>query len=74
VNVLGSEWPAVGDEACAGRVAIWKLHEFRPNQAPVVNVVAAVLIVVSIVPIWLAQRLSGDSVRVSQARVKADRR
>ena len=34
---------------------------FRPNQAPVVNVVAAVLIVVSIIPIWLAQRLSGDT-------------
>jgi putative spermidine/putrescine transport system permease protein len=34
---------------------------FRPNQAPVVNVVAAVLIVVSVVPIWFAQRLSeGD--------------
>ena len=34
---------------------------FRPNQAPVVNVVAAALIVVSIVPVWLAQRLSGDT-------------
>ncbi len=34
---------------------------FRPNQAPVVNVVAAVLIVASIVPIWLAQRLGGDA-------------
>ena len=33
---------------------------------------AVVLIVVSIVPIWLAQRLSGDSVAVSEARVKAD--
>jgi putative spermidine/putrescine transport system permease protein len=33
---------------------------FRPNQAPVVNVVAAVLIVASILPIWLAQRLSGS--------------
>jgi len=33
---------------------------FRPNQAPVVNVVAAVLIVGSIVPIWVSQRLSGD--------------
>jgi putative spermidine/putrescine transport system permease protein len=32
---------------------------FRPNQAPVVNVVAAVLIVASIVPIVMAQRLSG---------------
>ena len=33
---------------------------FRPNQAPVVNVVAAVLVVVSIVPIYFAQRLSGS--------------
>jgi putative spermidine/putrescine transport system permease protein len=31
---------------------------FRPNQAPVINVVAAVLIVASIIPIYLAQRLS----------------
>lgn len=30
---------------------------FRPNQAPEVNVVAAALIIVSIVPIYLAQRL-----------------
>ncbi|WP_372672932.1 ABC transporter permease [Amycolatopsis kentuckyensis] len=34
---------------------------FRPNQAPIVNVVAAVLIVVSTVPVYLAQRLSGDT-------------
>jgi len=33
-----------------------------------------VLIVVSIVPIWLAQRLAGDSVGVGGARVKADGR
>jgi putative spermidine/putrescine transport system permease protein len=33
---------------------------FRPNQAPVVNVVAAVLTVVAIVPVWLAQRIGGD--------------
>ncbi|MEP9381076.1 ABC transporter permease [Nocardioides sp. KR10-350] len=32
---------------------------FRPNSAPVVNVVAAVLVLLSAVPIWLAQRLSG---------------
>jgi putative spermidine/putrescine transport system permease protein len=32
---------------------------FRPNQAPIVNVVAAVLILLSAIPIWLAQRLSG---------------
>jgi putative spermidine/putrescine transport system permease protein len=34
---------------------------FRPNQAPVINVVAAVLVVVSVVPIYIAQRLSSDS-------------
>jgi putative spermidine/putrescine transport system permease protein len=33
---------------------------FRPNQAPVINVVAAALTVVAIVPVWLAQRLGGD--------------
>lgn len=32
---------------------------FRPNQAPIVAVIAVVLVVVSIVPIYLAQRLSG---------------
>ena len=34
---------------------------FRPNQSPVVNVVAAVLVVASIIPIWLAQRLAGTT-------------
>ena len=33
----------------------------RPNQAPVVNVVAAILVVASVVPVWLAQRLSADT-------------
>ncbi|MDH6577336.1 ABC transporter permease [Kitasatospora sp. MAP5-34] len=33
----------------------------RPNQAPVVNVVAAVLVLLSVVPIYLAQRLSSDT-------------
>jgi putative spermidine/putrescine transport system permease protein len=38
---------------------IWIFNNlFRPNQAPVINVVAAVLIVLSIVPIYLAQRVS----------------
>jgi putative spermidine/putrescine transport system permease protein len=32
---------------------------FRPNQAPVINVVAAVLIVLSVIPVWLAQRVGG---------------
>ena len=41
---------------------IWILENlFRPNQAPIVNVVAVVLILVSIVPIWFAQKLSGDT-------------
>ena len=41
---------------------IWIFNNlFRPNQAPVINVVAAVLIVLSIVPIYLAQRISSDS-------------
>lgn len=34
---------------------------FRPNQAPIVNVVAAVLVILSAVPIYLAQRLSGSA-------------
>ncbi|MEH3139305.1 MAG: ABC transporter permease [Mycobacterium kyogaense] len=33
---------------------------FRPNQAPVINVVAAALTIVAIVPVWLTQRLGGD--------------
>ncbi|WP_410617312.1 ABC transporter permease [Amycolatopsis sp. lyj-109] len=41
---------------------IWIYNNlFRPNQAPIVNVVAAVLIVASTVPVYLAQRLSGDT-------------
>jgi putative spermidine/putrescine transport system permease protein len=40
---------------------IWILDNlFRPNQAPVVNVVATVLVFASIIPIYVAQRLSGD--------------
>ncbi|GAA1507085.1 ABC transporter permease [Nocardioides humi] len=45
----------------ATTLPIWILNNmFRPNQAPVVNVVAVVLIVFSILPVWLAQRLSSD--------------
>jgi putative spermidine/putrescine transport system permease protein len=33
----------------------------RPNQAPIVNVVAALLIVLSVIPVWLTQRLSTDT-------------
>ncbi len=41
---------------------------FRPNQAPVVNVVAAALILVSVLPIWLAQKLAGTDESVAAAR------
>ena len=34
---------------------------FRPNQAPVVNVVAVVLILLSVVPIWISQKLAGST-------------
>jgi putative spermidine/putrescine transport system permease protein len=34
---------------------------FRPNQAPVVNVVAAFLVLVSLAPVYLANRLSSDT-------------
>jgi putative spermidine/putrescine transport system permease protein len=48
---------------------IWILENmFRPNQAPVVNVVAAALIVVSIVPIWIAQKLGEDEAAVPGAK------
>ncbi len=41
---------------------IWIYNNlFRPNQAPIVNVVAATLVFLSIVPIYLSQRLSSDS-------------
>ncbi|GAA0973076.1 ABC transporter permease [Acrocarpospora macrocephala] len=43
---------------------IWIFENlFRPNQAPVVNVVAAALILLSVLPIWLAQRISGEATR-----------
>ena len=41
---------------------IWIFQNLsRPNQAPVVNVVAACLVVASIIPIYLSQKLAGES-------------
>jgi putative spermidine/putrescine transport system permease protein len=34
---------------------------FRPANAPIVNVVAAFLVIVSVIPVYLAQRLSNDA-------------
>ncbi len=48
---------------------IWIFQNmFRPNQAPVVNVVAAVLVLASVLPIWLAQKLSGSGETMTTAR------
>ena len=33
---------------------------FRPNQGPIVNAVAALLLLVFVFPVWLAERLSGN--------------
>jgi putative spermidine/putrescine transport system permease protein len=41
---------------------LWILDNlFRPNQAPIVNVIAVVLVLVSIIPIYIAQRLTTDA-------------
>jgi putative spermidine/putrescine transport system permease protein len=41
---------------------IWILQNFsRPNQLPIVNAVAAIVIVISIIPVYLAHRLSTDT-------------
>ncbi len=40
---------------------IWIFNNMaRPNQAPVVNVIAALLILASMVPVYLSQRMTGD--------------
>ncbi len=41
---------------------IWIFQNlFRPNEAPIVNCVAAALVLFSVIPIYLAQRLSGNA-------------
>ncbi|HWJ80873.1 MAG TPA: ABC transporter permease [Nocardioides sp.] len=41
---------------------IWIFQNlFRPNQGPVVNVIAVVLILLSVVPIWVSQKLAGTT-------------
>ncbi len=41
---------------------LWILNNlFRPNQAPIVNCVAAALVLFSAIPIYFAQRLSGSN-------------
>ncbi|MCE1178160.1 MAG: ABC transporter permease [Micrococcales bacterium] len=46
---------------------IWIYNNlFRPNQAPVVNVVAVVLVIASLIPVWVAQRLGGTDAAESR--------
>jgi putative spermidine/putrescine transport system permease protein len=48
-------------------IPLWVMAAMqRPNELPVVNVVAIVLIVFSIVPVWLAQRISGAEAAVGR--------
>ena len=43
-------------------IPIWIFnHIRRPNQRPIVNVVALLLILLSMIPVYLAQRLSSDT-------------
>ena len=46
-----------GDET----LPIWILNNFsRPNQLPIVNVVAVIVILISIIPVYLAHKLTQD--------------
>ena len=43
-------------------IPMWILSAIqRPAELPVVNVVALVLIILSVIPVWLATRISGDA-------------
>ena len=40
----------------------WILNNLsRPNQLPIVNVVATFVVLVSILPVWAAQKLTGEA-------------
>lgn len=54
------------DAAAGGGVLGRRQLVTRPQQAPVVNVVAAVLVLLSVVPIYVAQRLSADTATESR--------
>jgi putative spermidine/putrescine transport system permease protein len=46
-------------------VPMWILGAIRrPTELPVVNVVAFVLLLISIIPVWLAQRIAGEATQV----------
>ena len=59
-----------GDET----LPIWILTNFsRPNQLPIVNVVAVFVILISIIPVYLAHRLTQDEGRVAPGRAAGPR-
>ena len=71
-------FPALRSALLAGAgvqtLPIWIFTNLtRPNQAPVVNVIAVLLVLVSVVSIWLAQRLSEGTVRGAGAGAVAAR-
>jgi putative spermidine/putrescine transport system permease protein len=48
---------------------IWIFNNlFRPNQLPIVNVVALTLILLSMIPVYLAHRLTREEEGVAGAR------
>ena len=47
---------------------IWILTNLsRPNQLPIVNVVGVVVILLSLIPVYVAQRLTRDPVTAGRA-------
>ena len=59
----------------AGReetLPIWILANLsRPRQLPIVNVVAVLAILLSLIPVWIAQRITADPVAAGAARAEA---
>jgi putative spermidine/putrescine transport system permease protein len=43
----------------------------RPRQLPIVNVVAVLAILLSLIPVWIAQRITADPVSAGAARAEA---
>ena len=43
----------------------------RPRHLPIVNVVAVFAILLSLIPVWIAQRITADPVSAGAARAEA---
>ena len=54
---------------------IWIFRNlFRPNQLPIVNVVAVLVVLISIIPVYLAHRLTRDEGGAAAGRAGGSRR